>query len=210
MFMAATFVWQTGNMARPRLIDRPDVLDAALALADERGLDAVTMAAVAQRLGVSAMALYRYVADKADLLDGLLERLLDEVDLPDPSRSPRDQLAAIGDGVRDVAHLHPNVFPLLLARPARTDHARRRRDLIVDLLFQLGVPTAQAQRTERLISTMIIGFAASEAAGRFDRHSKRVRDDDWKALLQIVEFTIDLHTRRPEATRSPPTSRGGR
>jgi AcrR family transcriptional regulator len=182
-------------MPRPRLIDRSDVLDAALAIADEQGLDSVTMSAVGHRLDVSAMALYRHVADKADLLDGLVERLLDEVHFPDPSRPPREQLAAIGAGVRDTARLHPTVFPLLLARPARTDTARRRRDLLVDLLRQLGVPAARAPRLERLISTMILGFAVSEAAGRFEAHSKRVRDADWEALGQIVDAAIDLHKR---------------
>jgi len=49
------------------------VLDAALALADESGLGAVTMHAVATRLGVTPMALYRHVGDKAALLDGLVE-----------------------------------------------------------------------------------------------------------------------------------------
>ena len=61
------------------------MLAASLELADEQGLSAVTMQAVADRLGVTSMALYRHVANKADLLDGVVERILWEVPLPDPA-----------------------------------------------------------------------------------------------------------------------------
>jgi AcrR family transcriptional regulator len=177
-------------VARPRLIDRAAVLDAALALADEGGIDAVTMAAVGRRLGVSAMALYRHVEDKADLLDGLVERLLDDVPLPDPGLAAVDQLAALGAGIRATARRHPHVFPLLLARPAATPDARRRRDLVVALLRDLGVPADEAPRIERLISTMVLGFAASEATGRFAHHPPEVVEADWAALQEIVRATI--------------------
>jgi AcrR family transcriptional regulator len=177
-------------VARPRLIDRAAVLDAALAVADEGGIDAVTMAAVGRRLGVSAMALYRHVEDKADLLDGLVERLLDDVPVPASGLEPEEQLAALGRGIRATALRHSHVFPLLLARPATTPEARQRRDLVVALLRELGVPEADAARVERLISTMVLGFAASEAAGRFAHHPPEVVEKDWAALEEIVRATI--------------------
>jgi AcrR family transcriptional regulator len=190
-------------VARPRLIDRAAVLDAALAVADEGGIDAVTMAAVGRSLGVSAMALYRHVEDKADLLDGLVERLLDEVPLPDPDLDAVDRLTALGAGIRATARRHPHVFPLLLARPAATPEARRRRDLVVALLQEIGVPAAEAPRIERLISTMVLGFAASEAAGRFAHHPPAVVEGDWAALQEIVRLTIVA----PEPLAGSPATR---
>ena len=65
-------------MGRAPQISREAVLAAALRLADEQGLDAVTMHAVARRLQVTPMALYRHVDDKNALLDGLVEMLLTE------------------------------------------------------------------------------------------------------------------------------------
>lgn len=188
--MMSTSACETAAVGRPRLIDRAAVLDAALAVADEGGIDAVTMAAVGRRLGVSAMALYRHVEDKADLLDGLVERLLDEVPLPEPGPDPVERLAALGAGIRATALRHPHVFPLLLARPAATAEARRRRDLVVALLEEIGVPAAEAPALERLISTMVLGFATSEATGRFAHHPPAVIDADWEALQELVLLAV--------------------
>jgi len=66
-------------MGRPAQIDRTLILCASLDLADERGLAGVTMQAVADRLGLTPMALYRHIANKADLLDAVQESLLDRV-----------------------------------------------------------------------------------------------------------------------------------
>ncbi len=180
-------------MPRPRLIDRAAVLDAALAVADDGGVDAVTMAAVGERLGVSAMALYRHVADKADLLDGLVERLLAEIPLPEADLAPAERLAGLGLGVRATALRHPHVFPLLLARPATTDAARTRRDLVLALLRDLGVRDDEVARVERLVSTMVLAYASSEATGRFARHSPEVVDGDWAALGEVVRATVVAH-----------------
>lgn len=188
-------------MARPRLIDRAAVLDAALAVADEGGIDAVTMAAIGRELGVSAMALYRHVGDKADLLDGLVERLLGEVPVPAPDLAPLDRLAALGDGIRALARAHPHVFPLLLARPATTDDARQRRDLVHSLLGEVGVPADEVPRMERLVSTIVLGFALSEATGRFAHHSAEVVDEDWAALADVVRTMIEGAVSRPGPAR---------
>jgi AcrR family transcriptional regulator len=180
-------------MARPRQIDRDAVLAASLALADDEGLDALTMAAVARRLGVTPMALYRHVQDKADLLDGVVERLLDEIPEPDPDLDPAAQLRAAGRALRATARRHPGVFPLLLQRPATTPGARRARDQVVTALRGAGVHPAAAARVERLVSTMVLGFATSEVSGRFAAHSRRTLDADYRALEEMIFAAITLH-----------------
>ena len=69
-------------VGRPARIDRDAVLATGLVIADELGLEALTMGAVAERLGVTPMALYRHVVNKADLLDGIVELLLTEFPAP--------------------------------------------------------------------------------------------------------------------------------
>ena len=95
-------------MGRPSRIDRRQILNAALGICDDLGLQAVTMPLVAERLGVTAMALYRHIADKNALLDGLIEVLLSEIAAPDPAARcgppPFSRLcAAAGASSRDRA-----------------------------------------------------------------------------------------------------------
>jgi AcrR family transcriptional regulator len=141
------------------------------------------MQAVAQRLGVTAMALYRHVDGKQALLDGLVERLLTGYPLPDPDAPWPDRLTAMAEAVRSTAKRHPAAFPLVLSRPAVTPGARAVRDFVQAALREAGLDAGAAARAERLISTAVLGFAASEAAGRFGQHSRRVIDADFAALL---------------------------
>jgi AcrR family transcriptional regulator len=159
-------------------INREDVLDATLALAEERGLDAVSMREVARRLGVTPMALYRHVGDKQGLLDGLVERLLDELPDPDPALPWRERLRALAAGTRATARRHPDAFLMLLRRPATTPASLRRRETVYAALREAGVPEELVPRVERLVSTFMLGFAASEAGGRFAHHDTAVLDAD--------------------------------
>lgn len=149
---------------------RHEILRAALAIADEQGLAAVSMRSVAERVGVSAMALYPYVGSKEALLDGLVDVLLAELppalaQLTDAD--PWSRLIALAHALRAVARRHPSAFALLLARPSVTPDAVRSTDAVYQALLDVGVPEPHVPRIERLLSTFVIGFAASEVNGRF-------------------------------------------
>jgi len=152
------------------MLSRASILDAALELADERGLGATSMRAVAERVGVTPMALYPYVGSKAALLDGLVDRMLAEF-LPDigahEGRPWRDRLRLIGYGVRELARRHPTTFTLLFDRPAVTPDAVRVVDAIYRALLDAGVPDKDVPRLERLFTTFCLGFALSDVNGRF-------------------------------------------
>jgi AcrR family transcriptional regulator len=177
-------------MGRRPQIDRAAVVDAAMMLADESGLEAVTMHAVAQRLGVTPMALYRHVDGKQALLDGMVERLLTSYPLPPADAPWAGRLTAMADGIRSTAKQHPAVFPLLLTRPAATPGARTVRDYVQAALREAGLTAADAARAERLISTAVLGFAASEAAGRFRHHAQAVIDEDFAVLLRWLRLAM--------------------
>ena len=177
-------------MGRVAQISRDAVLAAALRLADERGLAAVTMHAVARSLHVTPMALYRHVADKDALLDGLVELLLTEYPRPAAEGPWDDRLVTLADGIRATARGHPAVFPLLLTRPAVTPAARTVRDAVQAALRDGGVSDGAVARAERLISTAVLGFAASEAAGRFRHHDQSVIDEDFAELLRWLRRSL--------------------
>jgi AcrR family transcriptional regulator len=163
---------------------RQRILDAALAIADDKGLDAVTMRAVAARVGVTAMALYPHVQSKEDLLDGLVGRLLAELSLPDPAMPWPDRLREIARSARDTAHRHPAVMPLLFARPAVTPDAVRVVDAFYQALLDAGVPDREVARVERLVTTFVLGYVISETSGRFAAGDPRER----RAMLADVEL----------------------
>src|SRR5215207_6659215 len=109
-------------------ITRAEILDATLDIARSDGLEAVSMRAVARKLEVTPMALYNHVGGKQELLDGLVERLLDELPVPDPRLPCQDRLRALGTSLRATAHRHPDAFLMLLRRPApRLQEAPRAR-----------------------------------------------------------------------------------
>ncbi|HET9079313.1 MAG TPA: WHG domain-containing protein [Trebonia sp.] len=90
------------------------------------------------------------------------------------------------------------MFPLLLTRPAVTPAAQRVRDAVVAALRDTGLTDTAASRAERLLSTAVLGFAASEAAGRFRQHHQTVIDQDFAELLRWLRLSLT----------SPPTAGG--
>lgn len=107
---------ESGGLSRRR------ILDAAVEFIDREGLPALTMRRLGKDLGVEAMALYRYVPSREELLDGVVETVLDALHR-DPEVHLRgehgwqDYLQRLAHGIRRIALAHPAVFPLVATRP---------------------------------------------------------------------------------------------
>lgn len=177
---------------------RHQILKAALAIADEGGLPAVSMRTVAKRVGVSTMALYPHISSKEALLDGMVDLLLAEL-LPLLDELPPDadwwtRMVALARGVRQVAVRHPSAFSLLLARPSVTPDAVRVTDVLYQALLDAGVPDADVDRVERMVSTFCLGFAASEVNGRFSKGTLNPR----ARRAQLAPAEIPAHYRLAE------------
>src|SRR4051794_2050186 len=96
-------------------LTRERIVDAGLALADEHGLEAVSMRRVAGELGVKAMSLYNHIAAKNDLLDGMLERVLGEVTLPVAGGEWEAELRRCAMSLHDAIRRHPWACGLAMA-----------------------------------------------------------------------------------------------
>jgi AcrR family transcriptional regulator len=166
---------------------RERLLEAALLVAEREGLDHLSMRLVARELGVSPMALYRHVAGKNDLLDGLLERLLGELDLPDESLPWEERLRILAREVRALARRRPELFGLLLQRRAVGTGATRAREATLCALRDGGLDRDAAERTERLLSTVVFGFAFSEAVGCFEGFDM---DVEFEAALKLLARVV--------------------
>jgi AcrR family transcriptional regulator len=109
-------------LTRPSGLDRERILRAAIEFIDEHGLASLTMRRLGAQLGVEAMALYRYVPGREDLLDGVVEGVVSGVfaddDVPlDGHSGWQDYLMRLAHGVRRLALAHPAIFPLVASRP---------------------------------------------------------------------------------------------
>ncbi len=104
-----------------RTLDRTMILREAVRFIDEHGRDQLTMRRLGAELGVEAMALYRYVPGREQLLDGVVELVMDELYrmtmTADDHATWQEFLQLMAHGVRTVAVEHPNVFPLVASRP---------------------------------------------------------------------------------------------
>ena len=156
-------------------LDRGLILDAAIRFIDEQGLPGLTMRRLGQALGVEAMALYRYVAGKEELLDGVVDRLVagmraDGEVLDRPHDGWQDFVQRLAHGVRRVALTHPKVFPLVASRPPEAPWLRpplRSLDWVEAFLAGLeseGFSDEAAVASYRAFTSFLLGHLLLEVS----------------------------------------------
>jgi AcrR family transcriptional regulator len=143
------------------------ILEVAAGLIEEAGFDALTMRAVAERLGVTAMSLYRYVRTKQDLLTILANRTLDELELPEPGALPWDE--EIREVMRSLHRLllaHPEFVAITASQPMDTMVAYRGMELVLGTLQQEGLGDADAVAAYDALVSFVRGFNSQHAGAR--------------------------------------------
>jgi AcrR family transcriptional regulator len=174
------------------------ILDQALALVDERGLAAMSMRAVAERVGLTSMALYPYVGGKDALLDGLVDllniELGAEVAEGEAGADWRRRLRALGRAVRALAAKHPGAFPLLLTRPAAGPSTSWLTAALRGLLHEAGVPATAVPRLARMILAFLLGHATGEVTGGLPAGQAPDSDfdEDLDDLVRLVEVAVQV------------------
>lgn len=124
---------------RRQPLNRQRVLAAALAYADQHGLAGLTMRRLGAELGVEGMSLYKHVADKDALLDGIVELLWAELPAgPAPGAGWREALRELADGAYAVFGRHPIVAPLMATRNFINIEVLRRYQSYLELLQRAG------------------------------------------------------------------------
>jgi AcrR family transcriptional regulator len=139
------------------------VLEAALAVLDRDGRDALTMRRLAEELDVSAPSLYVHVRSKEDLIDGVLDHVLDQVPLP-PIRD--DWRASLREGFeqyRRALIAHPGVIGLITERNRTSRSQMRLVEHSISLLEAAGLSTADAVGVHVTLVAFTLGFLAQEA-----------------------------------------------
>jgi len=158
--------------ARREPLRRGQVLSAAVALADQGGIGAVSMRKLGQVLGVEAMSLYNHVANKNDLLDGMIDIVFSEIGLPagDTGWKPAMRQRAIS--AREVLGRHRWAIGLMESRRSPGPATLRHHDAVLGCLRRAGFSVEMTAHAYSLLDSYIYGFALQEASLPFDTPEK--------------------------------------
>ena len=157
-------------------LSRERIIVTAIAFVDENGLSALTMRRLGKELGVEAMSLYRHVNGREDLLEGIVDRMVAQLQLrPDgdelgPADGWQAYLQWLAHGVRTLAREHPRVFPLIATRHPAAPWLRpplRSLRVVEDFLTMLisrGFSDTRAVTAYRAFSSFLLGHLLLEVS----------------------------------------------
>jgi TetR/AcrR family tetracycline transcriptional repressor len=146
-------------------LDRKRIAGAAMVLIDEQGIEALTMRALGATLEVEAMALYHHFANKSDLLDGVKDLLLDDVEQDvDTHAAPLTQIKATFAQLRRLALAHPDIIATLASGSYRSARAMAFFERLAGLFSATGLDARQSARYYGLMLQYTLGSGMFGAA----------------------------------------------
>ena len=184
---------------RPRrrgTLNRERVLAAAVAFADEHGLEALSMRRLGQSLGVEAMSLYNHVADKDDLLDGIVDVVARELQPPDPGLAWRSALRRCSVRSREVLLRHPWSAALAESRAQSGPVRLAYLESLLEMLRGAGFSVVGAYRVNLFVDSYVYGFVLQEVAWPTESHdafdpaeafARRTPADRFPRLVEVAE-----------------------
>ncbi len=222
----------TARADRRAPLTRARVLEAAIGLADSRGIDALSMRALAQELGVEAMSLYHHVAGKEELLQGLVDLVIGEIELARPGREWKSNVRKMAMSAHDKLVRHPWAAPLVLSHSGMSSARLRYMESMLATLRRGGFSPDTADHAYHALDSHIIGFSlwvAGMSLGTDENLAalataflEQLPADEFPYLAEHVEhhlnpppqskssfeFGLDLLLDGLEATLAPPLRYG--
>lgn len=178
-------------------LTRERILNAALELADNSGLDSVSMRKVAQSLGVEAMSLYKYVANKDDLLDGIVELVVAQMSVPSPDTAWREALRARAYAVRKILNCHPWAANLLESRVNIGPTRLRHHDSMFRILRNAGFSIGLSFNSMIALTSYVYGFVILEEGNKLKKIPKDVDVQqmippaEYPYIYEMIEFVLE-------------------
>jgi AcrR family transcriptional regulator len=143
-------------------LSRERILIAAIHLADKGGLESLSMRKIAQELGVQAMSLYNHVANKDDLLDGIVDIVIGEIEVPDLGIDWQTAMRRWANSAHEVLLRHPWATMLIVSRINVGPAMLRYIDATLGCLCEAGFSFEMADRAWNAIDSHIYGFTLQE------------------------------------------------
>jgi AcrR family transcriptional regulator len=160
---------EAGAEAQKRVpLSRERVLRGAIAVADAAGIGALTMRSLAQELGVKPMTLYHHVANKDEILDGIIDVVFSEIDLPSADADWQTAMRQRAISARRVLARHPWATPLMESRTNPGPATLRQHDSVIGTLRRAGFSIQMTAHAFSLLDSYVYGFAVQEAGLPFD------------------------------------------
>ena len=176
-----------------RGLDRDAVVDEALRLLDAEGRDALTMRRLGAGLNVEAASLYAHVAGKDDLIDAVLDRVLDGIELPAPGRSPRAAIVEGFSAYRRALLAHPTIVLLMTERARFTRSQARLATRSISLFEEAGLSTRRAVDVHVTLVAFVLGFILQEVSRPASPSPELLEGDPElrRAVAALVQSTRD-------------------
>ena len=152
---------------RPRL-SRERVLRGAVAVADAGGIAGLTIRSLAQELGVKPMSVYHHVANKDEILDGIVDIVFSEIELPSIGGDWREEMRRRAHSARAVLRRHPWAIGLLESRTSPGPATLRHHDVVLGTLRAAGFSLELTAHAYAMIDSYTYGFALQEAGLPFE------------------------------------------
>ncbi|MFJ4466748.1 TetR/AcrR family transcriptional regulator [Streptomyces sp. NPDC089424] len=143
-------------------LSRERVIRAAVAVADEKGSASLTMRAVAGALGVEAMSLYHHVAGREEILDGMVDAVFGEIDLPPRDTDWKSAMRHRALSARAALRRHPWAVGLMDSRSRPGPATLRHHDAVIGALRAAGFSVAMTAHAVSLIDSYLYGFVLQE------------------------------------------------
>ena len=156
------------------------MLRAAVDLLDRGGIDALSMRKLGQELGVEAMALYRHVRNKDDILDGAIDVVVGEIELPGPKTTGRPRCAT-ALAARQVMLRHPWAPPVIVERPDIGPATLRHINAVMEILRGAGFSLELSHHAIHVLGSRMLGFTqdpfddSADTTGSGDGGTRRPR-----------------------------------
>ena len=154
---------QTDTSAKPRApLSRERVMRAAVALADKGGIESLTMRRLGQELRVEAMSLYNHVANKEDIVDGIVDLVFGEIDVPSDGAGWKTAMRQRAISAREVLLRHPWATSLMQSRTKPGPATLRHNDSVLGSLRAAGFTVEMAAHAFSVMDGYIYGFALQQ------------------------------------------------
>ncbi len=145
-------------------LNREKVVEAAVAYADEHGIDDMSMRKLGAELGVEAMSLYNHVADKADLQNAMIDYVFEAIDLPDSDLGWKDQVRIVGQNAITQFTKHPWVVFLLMQHGNTGPGSLQFMDRVVGVLLGAGFSDNDTHHAWQMLASHTMGYAFQSAS----------------------------------------------